>query len=165
MSSLLDHAEIAATGIPPEQRLFLGVILNAVEEARGAERAGERGAKAAQTRAYAAAWFKEAGEDFQAVCSLAGLEPEKVRAGVLNYLDRVSSDPSLIIKQRRGPSVRKPKTAVSIADVAGYAGVSSTSVGRFLNGSPKVGQTTRNKIQEAIVALGYVTADGGNSVH
>lgn len=119
MSSLLDHAEVAATGIPPEQRLFFGVILNAVEEARGAERAGERGAKAAQTRAHAAAWFREAGEDFQAVCSLAGLEPAKVRIGVLSYLDRVSSDPTMIIKQRRGPSVRKPKSAVSMADLAG----------------------------------------------
>lgn len=46
--------------------------------------------------------------------------------------------------------------ARNLGDVARYAGVSATTVSRFLNDSEKVKPSTRKRIQEAVDALGFV---------
>ncbi len=43
----------------------------------------------------------------------------------------------------------------TIAEVAARAGVGAGTVSRVLNGSPKVSETTRAKVQSAIAELGY----------
>ncbi len=43
----------------------------------------------------------------------------------------------------------------SVADVAKYAGVSTATVSRVLNSSPSIRPQTRDKVQQAIQALGY----------
>ena len=43
----------------------------------------------------------------------------------------------------------------TIAEVAARAGVGAGTVSRVLNGSPKVSETTRAKVQAAIAELGY----------
>ena len=44
---------------------------------------------------------------------------------------------------------------VTIADVARYAGVSVATVSRVINGSDKVTEKTKEKIEKAIAEIGY----------
>ena len=168
MSSILDSSESGSTAIVPEQRLFLGVILNAALEAAGNRWVPGRGHEPERARQLALAWFKEADQDFQTVCSLVGLEADNVRAGVLAYVDKVSDTPADAIKMRRrgkaGPSSRK----VTLADVATHAGVSSMTVSRVLEGKLRVTAETRAGVTLAIDTLGYCAStarQGGRSVH
>src|SRR5258706_14252234 len=50
----------------------------------------------------------------------------------------------------------KPTNAITIQDVAARAGVSAMTVSRVLNGSRRVSDTTRQRIEEAIEDLGYI---------
>lgn len=54
-----------------------------------------------------------------------------------------------------GPSVRKPGSALTITDVAEFAGVSKKTVSRVLNREP-MKATTRAKVEAAIETLGFV---------
>lgn len=101
MSPIIDPVELSSAPISPEQRLFVGVIANAVMEAKGAWRADAARGKASQTRESARAWFRNGGEDFATVCTLAGYSPRQVRDGVLAYLDRLDADPNHAIDMRR----------------------------------------------------------------
>jgi hypothetical protein len=101
MSPIIDPVELPSAPISPEQRLFIGVIANAVMEAKGAWRADAARGRASQTRESARAWFTNGGEDFAAVCTLAGYCPRQVRDGVLAYLDRLDADPNHAIDMRR----------------------------------------------------------------
>jgi hypothetical protein len=97
----INPAACASPALGPEQRLFLGVILNAIMEAAGTNRGGDREPKASHTRMSARAWLEQAGHGFQSVCEFAGLEPENVRRGALEYLERITADPCAAITIRR----------------------------------------------------------------
>jgi LacI family transcriptional regulator len=59
----------------------------------------------------------------------------------------------------RGRRTRKPRSGSSgptVADVARKAGVSPMTVSRVVNRAPGVSPATRDVVQEAVVALGYV---------
>lgn len=101
MSPLVDLSSGNNGPISPEQRLFVGVIANAVMEAKGAWRADSAREKASDVRESARAWFRNGGEDFATVCTLAGYSPRRVRDGVLAYLDRLDADPDQAIDMRR----------------------------------------------------------------
>lgn len=172
MSSILDPIECRAGAIPPEQRLFLGVILNAVIDATGNTRSRDREARVAQDRDAALTWFQNANADFHAVCNLAGLEPDSVRAGVLAYVDRVTIAPAeaIAFRRYRVPSERETvqPRRVTISDVAGLAGVSNTTVTNALAGKPNASPATRERVRAAARELGYqptLTRRGGSSVH
>lgn len=90
----IDHAP------SPEQRLFRGVIVNAAMEAVGSTSVPDRSGDRERARRAAMAWFDAANDDFQMVCSLAGLDPQFVRSKVLAFVDRAAVDPS--ITSRRG---------------------------------------------------------------
>ncbi|MFM6830752.1 MAG: LacI family DNA-binding transcriptional regulator [Novosphingobium sp.] len=51
---------------------------------------------------------------------------------------------------------RRVSGGVTVADVARHAGVSAMTVSRVTNGDPGVAQATREKVDAAIAALGYV---------
>lgn len=68
---------------------------------KGAWRADAARGKASQTRESARAWFRNGGEDFATVCTLAGYSPRQVRDEVLAYLDRLDADPNHAIDMRR----------------------------------------------------------------
>lgn len=135
--------------ISPEQRLFVGVIVNAAQEAAGNAAAGERA-----EQQDARAWFAEGGEDFGMVCELAGLEPRDVQARVLAYLERVQANPEARAKVRRATS-RPRCRAVSIADVATCASVSPTTVSNVIHGRGTVALATRARVLAAIDGIGY----------
>ena len=48
------------------------------------------------------------------------------------------------------------KQQVSLEDVARYCGLSTVTVSRVLNHSPSVREYNRQKVMEAIEALGYI---------
>lgn len=52
-------------------------------------------------------------------------------------------------------SMRKPTTVVTMADVARSAGVSTMTVSNVINGRPRVGPATRERVLAAINELGY----------
>src|SRR5438105_14006998 len=52
--------------------------------------------------------------------------------------------------------MRQPTVRVTIRDVAAKAGVSPMTVSRVINESPRVSDTTRRRVEAAIVELGYV---------
>jgi LacI family transcriptional regulator len=52
--------------------------------------------------------------------------------------------------------VNKPSTTITIQDVAARAGVSAMTVSRVLNGSTRVSDATRQRIEVAIEELGYI---------
>jgi hypothetical protein len=148
------HAEAEAmnTGaISPEQRLFVGVIANAAQEAAGVGRTGDEHRTIKQS---AHAWFSNNGDDFRTVCELAGLEPCEVRKRVLAYLSRVEQDPAALVKVKR-TNVSTRLRNVSIPDVARHAGVSPTTVSNVLHGRPTVTPATRSRVLAAIDAVGY----------
>lgn len=61
--------------------------------------------------------------------------------------------------ETRGSKVRKDRDGIggpTVADVARAAGVSSMTVSRVVNKAPNVRETTRQKVTEAVAALGYV---------
>lgn len=51
---------------------------------------------------------------------------------------------------------RKVDIVVTIIDVANYAGVSKSTVSAVLNNGPHVKEETRRRVEEAVIALGYV---------
>ena len=136
--------------ISPEQRLFVGVIVNAAMEAAGASRPGNRNRAVHQS---AHAWFEDDGDDFRQVCELAGLEPCAVRKRVLAYLTRVQTDPADAIKVKRGYGGGR-KRGVSIIDVARRVGVSPTTVSNVIH-KRDVALSTRASVLAAIDELGY----------
>jgi hypothetical protein len=159
-----ESSDVRALAISPEQRLFVGVILNAVKEAAGNVSGMRQEVRADQAQASALAWFREAGEDFEAVCVLAGLEPSNVRSGVLGYLERVKATPSAAINLRRAGDRNVESGRVSMRDVAEHAGVSAMTVARVLDGHPSVSEATRLRVQTSVLELGY-SRRGGRSVH
>lgn len=163
MSSILDTVDIGTQVISPEQRLFVGVILNAAMEASGTLRARDRETKARQASAAAFAWFNDGGEDFQTVCTLAGLEPSNVRAGVLDYLERTKAAPNAPMIRRAGYRTAASER-VTMRDVAEHAGVSTMTVARVMDGNPLVSASTRQRVQTSVLELGY-SRRGGRSVH
>lgn len=70
----------------PERQLWCAVIIHTLYEAAGRVSYAERGEHDG-VRREAIAWFEDAGEDFQAVCELAGLTPDAVRSGALRAID------------------------------------------------------------------------------
>lgn len=75
----------------PEKDLFAAVINRAVFDAgyNGANR------EACNERRRAATWIRDAGEDFQLVCALAGVDPSYVR-------DRFIAGKARL-RERKGP--------------------------------------------------------------
>lgn len=140
--------------ISPEQRLFVGVLANAAQEAAGGLTMPDRGKNPTAAQDDARAWFVEAGDDFVTVCELAGFEPDHVRARVLAYLERVDGNPSARAKTRR-MTMPARRRAVSIADVARQAGVSTTTVSNVIHDRPNISPTKRKTVLAAIDALGY----------
>ena len=140
-----------ANVISPEQRLFVGVIVNAAQEAAGA---GRIGADRRTIKESARAWFSNAGDDFRTVCALAGLEAGDVRKRVLAYVDRVEHDPTALVKLKRTNTIPR-HSDVSIPDVARHAGVSPTTVSNVIHGRPNVTLRTRARVLAAIDATGY----------
>ncbi len=70
-----------------------------------------------------------------------------------------------VIKQARSKQPRRRGSAgVTVADVARQAGVSAMTVSRVTNGEPGVAQATREKVGEAIAALGYVPNPAARSL-
>lgn len=70
----------------PERQLWCAVIIHALYEATGRVAYAERGEHASVTR-EALAWFRNAGEDFHAVCELAGFAPSAIRAAALRVIE------------------------------------------------------------------------------
>jgi hypothetical protein len=52
-------------------------------------------------------------------------------------------------------TMKKPGTVVTMADVARSAGVSTMTVSNVINGRPRVGEATRERVLAAISELGY----------
>ncbi|ONF95986.1 LacI family DNA-binding transcriptional regulator [Sphingomonas jeddahensis] len=140
-----------AAGISPEQRLFVGVIVNAAQEAAGVSRVGSGHRTIRQS---ARAWFSNGGDDFRTVCELAGFEPGEVRTRVLAYLNRVEHDPDALIKVKR-TNMPPRHHRVSIPDVARAAGVSATTASKVIHDRPNVSPATRARVLAAIEATGY----------
>lgn len=86
--------------IPPEQRLFRSVIVNAALEAVGASSLPDVSGDRDRARRAALTWFSGSNSDFETVCSLAGFEPSFVRLRVLKFVELAAADPSLT--SRRG---------------------------------------------------------------
>ena len=83
-------AEATAASDPasdPERQLWCAVIIHTLYEAAGRIAYAERGEYEA-VRREAVAWFEDAGEDFCAVCDLAGFIPGAVRDGALQVIQR-----------------------------------------------------------------------------
>lgn len=135
----------------PEQRLFVGVIANAAQEAAGATR---HGSQYRTIQESARAWFCNNGDDFRTVCDLAGLESNRVRSRVLAYLTRVHADPQSMAQAKRGNSGSR-RHGTSILDIAQHAGVSQTTVSSIIKGRTGVTSHTRARVLAAIVELGY----------
>lgn len=101
-----DAAEAPSGGKPaverggmadPERQLWCAVIIHTLYEASGRVAYAERGEHDAVRRA-AIAWFEDAGEDFQAVCDLAGFLPAAIRDHAMR-----------VIRGRRLPRIRISK--------------------------------------------------------
>ncbi|WP_413061533.1 LacI family DNA-binding transcriptional regulator [Sphingomonas carotinifaciens] len=140
-----------ADTIIPEQRLFVGVIVNAAQEAAGAGCVGY-GRDAVQQSALD--WFKGDSKDFHDVCQLAGLEPHYVRRRVLSYLERVKANPAALVRVNR-TNVPARARKVSIPDVARRAGVSPTTVSNVIHDRAHITPSTRARVHNAIEQLGY----------
>ena len=65
---------------------------------------------------------------------------------------------------RGGLTVVSPKDIPTLDDVAKAAGVSTATVSRCLNTSQKVAQTTREKVMQAVEALGYTPNFGARAM-
>ena len=136
MSYALDPVATVPSAISPEQRLFLGVIVNAAIEAAGGRRVGDTRRTIQQS---ARAWFVNGGDDFALVCTLAGLEPWTTRDRVLAYVDHVQSNPCV----------------VTMSEVAKLAGVSEVTVARALKGKGRIAPATKAHVIKAAQVLGY----------
>lgn len=73
-------------GIPPQQLLWQAVVLRALYDATndhptGYKRKHAPGSSREETRyrLQAIAWITEGGDDFRAVCTLAGLDPDFIQ--------------------------------------------------------------------------------------
>jgi hypothetical protein len=71
----------------PERQLWCAVIIHTLYEAAGRIAYAERG-EHDEVRREAIAWFEDAGEDFHAVCDLAGFLPGAIRDGALRVIRR-----------------------------------------------------------------------------
>ena len=151
MQGGVEERGMNATEITPEQRLFVGVIVNAAQEAAGVHRDG---AEQRTVRQSARAWFSNAGDDFRTVCELAGLEPAEVRERVLAYVEGVERDPGALVKIKRS-NMPPRHQEVSILDVARHAGVSPASAANVIHDRPNVSAATRTRVLAAIDATGY----------
>lgn len=82
---------------------------------------------------------------------------ERDDLGRLVRAERTASDRSSSGDARadRASSGRAPSGRVSMAMVAGRAGVSGQTVSRVVNGSPRVDPATRARVEAAMVELGY----------
>jgi AraC-like DNA-binding protein len=169
MSYAVDPVEAANLPIPPEQRLFVGVIVNAAIDAASGITNSNRPDRIKREIEDARIWFTDDGDDFRTVCELAGLEPHRVRTGVLQYLERIASDPKHAKRHRRSPTSQKPRSyGPSISDVAEHAGVSASTVSNVIKGTGTVTDHTRAKVRRAIEALGFVHSSdrmGAQRVH
>lgn len=81
----------------PERQLWCAVIIHTLYEAAGRVAYAERG-EHERVRQEAVAWFQEAGEDFGAVCDMAGFVPAAIRDNALR-----------VIRCGRLPRMRIPK--------------------------------------------------------
>lgn len=136
-------------GISPEQRLMRAVIAQTAMEAAGKIAVNSRSPlKAEEARADAIEWFRDAGDDFQRVCSLAGLEPEYVRKRVLAFLEQPEIPTYRRVAGSPGP--RRPGPTAS--DIATLAGVSPSTVNKVRQGRPTQPET-RRRVLAAIAEL------------
>lgn len=71
--------------ILPEHHLFYSVILLAINDAIEPP-TYRKDICPDQIQAQAFAWFRDAGDDFQAVCAFANLNPEYVRKKALKHI-------------------------------------------------------------------------------
>jgi hypothetical protein len=78
--------------IAPEVRLFRHIIIHAVLDAIYGS--SDPRDNSVGIRAAARAWFVDAGEDFQAICECAGMNPRVVRKDALAYIARQRETPS-----------------------------------------------------------------------
>ncbi|MCY1670760.1 LacI family DNA-binding transcriptional regulator [Novosphingobium sp. SL115] len=69
-----------------------------------------------------------------------------------------------VITQTERQSRRRASAGATVADVARLAGVSAMSVSRVVNCDPGVTDATREKVQAAIAALGYVPNPAARSL-
>ena len=171
MSPIIDPVELSSAPISPEQRLFVGVIANAVMEASGNNIASDQGPRLERTAQSARAWFVNGGEDFHMVCTLAGLEPKMTRDRVLAYLDAVKTDSSKVVRlcrSRSASSARARSKRVTTHDVARQAGVSPTTVMNVAKAPHKVASPTRARVIAAMDTLRFprpCAGEGASSVY
>lgn len=136
-------------GISPEQRLMRATIAQAAMEAAGKVAVNSRSPlKIEEARADAIRWFHDAGDDFQRVCSLAGLEPEYVRTRVLAFLEQ----PEIPTYRRVAGSPVPRRSGATVAEIAVLAGVSPTTVGNVRRGKDTQPET-RRRVLAAIAEL------------
>lgn len=97
-SDTLDAGEDMSHTIHPKQQdvaLWRAVIIQAVKDALGKDRGGQKIIDAARSKKDAERWFYEAGRDFKQVCAYADLSPERVQFAVLNFLTSPTPDPDI----------------------------------------------------------------------
>ena len=152
--------------ISPEQRLFLGVLMNAALEAAGRPREIAAQKNVAEVAEASQRWFRRADKDYQLVCTLAGLEPDHVRTAVLDYVARVEADPASAPRSRAQRKPRRPHRSdrVTLADVARHAEVSRATAQNVWGNKIPVSAALRARVLQAIDELGY-TPKETHSVH
>lgn len=153
MTHEIDDTETIPHAASPEQRLFMAVIAEAALDAIGQPRCYDPPHRRASECSGALSWFWEAGDDFHAVCDLAGLDPSHTRSAVLDFVahGRAAS------LRRSPPSRLSNRTAKpSLIDVAAASGLSRETVRRVVAGDPTVSPDKRQRITRAIHETGYV---------
>ena len=138
----------------PEQRLFAGVLIQAIQDGIG------RGQATRLDKDVARTWFADAGDDFRSVCSFAGFEPDNVQASVLEYFKQRDAAPTLPTSRRprRVRAARAKQSGPTMASVAAKAGVSQATVWRVFSSHPKVAAHTRRRVLLTARQLGYPTS-------
>jgi hypothetical protein len=79
------HVPPEEQSLSDEQRLWVATIYNAVLEAMGTIKEGSDAARKV-TQSDAIAWFENNSRDFRDVCTMAGLEPDQIRASALELI-------------------------------------------------------------------------------
>jgi hypothetical protein len=121
------------------------VILTAIADACGHSTDYGRKREAAGIQRRAKLWFDDAGSDFRGVCELAGLHPDTVRKFALAFIASGKPFP------RRARESRGDRNPLSVAAIAGRAGVSASAVRSVLRsdkGSPEMKERVRNALRE-----------------